>query len=182
MTTALLTPPVGPDDHVEGRDGAPVTLVEYGDFECPHCAAAYPVVEAARARLGDGLRFAYRHFPLAEVHPHAIRAAEAAEAAGAQGKFWEMHRLLFLNQHALADVDLIRYAATLGLDLVRFEDELATHAHAPRVRRDYVSGASSGVEGTPTFFVNGVRYEGPWSDPALFIAALELVEQGAAVP
>jgi len=182
MTTARLTPPVGPDDHVEGRDDAPVTLVEYGDFECPHCAAAYPVVEAARARLGDGLRFVYRHFPLAVVHPHAIRAAEAAEAAGAQGKFWEMHRLLFLNQNALDDVDLLRYAAALGLDLVRFEDDLAAHALAQRVRRDYVSGASSGVEGTPTFFVNGVRYEGPWSEAALFIAVLELVEQGAAVP
>lgn len=182
MTTAQLTPLVGPDDHVEGRDGAPVTLVEFGDFECPHCAAAYPVVEAARARLGDVLRFAYRHFPLAEVHPHAIRAAEAAEAAGAQGKFWEMHRLLFLNQHALDDADLLGYAGMLGLDVARFEDELATHAHAPRVRRDYASGVSSGVQGTPTFFVNGVRYEGPWSDPGLFIAALELVEQGAAVP
>jgi protein-disulfide isomerase len=116
------------------------------------------------------------------VHYHAVRAAEAAVAAGEQGKFWEMLRLLVLNQHALDDGDLLRYAAMLGLDLVRFEDELATHAHVPRVRRDYLSGASSGVEGTPTFFVNGVRYEGPWSDPALFIAALALVEQGVAVP
>ncbi|HEV7590756.1 MAG TPA: thioredoxin domain-containing protein [Longimicrobium sp.] len=179
--TRQLTPPVGPDDHVAGRDDAPATLVEFGDYECPHCAAAFPVVEAARARLGDRLRFVYRHFPLVEVHPHAIRAAEAAEAAGAQGKFWEMHRLLFRHQTMLEDADLVRYAASLGMDVGRFADELARRTHVLRVRRNVMSGADSGVQGTPTFFVNGVRYDGPWHDPALFVAALETVAEGVAV-
>src|SRR5262245_12634267 len=124
-----LTPPVSSDDHRAGPDDAPVTLLGYGDFECPHCGRAHPIVLAVRERMGPRLRFVFRHFPLAQVHPHAMPAAEAAEAAGEQGKFWEMHDALFQNQKALADADLIRYAQALGLDAERVERELVSGAH-----------------------------------------------------
>jgi protein-disulfide isomerase len=162
MTTSetQLTPPVSASDHVIGPALAPVTLVEYGDYECPHCAAAHPVVTELRHRLGNVLRFAFRHFPLTRIHPHAQRAAEAAEAAGAQGRFWQMHDLLFENQSALEDSDLILYADALGLDVQRFQLELVGGVHLPRVREDFLSGVRSGVNGTPTFFINGVRHDG----------------------
>ena len=159
---ARLVRPVSERDHVLGPPDAPVTLVEYGDYECPHCGAAYPNVEIARRRVGPRLRFGYRHFPLAEIHPHALRAAEAAEAAGAQGQFWPMHALLFENQDALEDEDLVRYAGMLGIDVPRFVAELAEHTWEPRVREDFMTGVRSGVNGTPTFFINGVRHDGPW--------------------
>jgi diadenylate cyclase len=155
-----LDTPVGDRDHVRGAATAPVTLVEYGDFECPYCGRMYPVVKELRKRAGDRLRVVFRHFPLDSVHPHARRAAEAAEAAAAQGRFWEMHDLLFENQDDLDDEALRRYAARLGLDLARFEDDLAERRHAPRVREDRLDGERTGVEGTPTFFINGARYEG----------------------
>lgn len=149
-------------DHVLGPDTARVTLLEYGDYECPHCARAHPITTEVKRILGDELLFAYRHFPLTQAHPHAGQAAEAAEAAGAQGRFWEMHDLLFRNQHALRLQDLVLYAQTLGLDLGRFGAELQSRVHAPRVREDFMSGVRSGVNGTPTFFVDGVRYNGSW--------------------
>jgi diadenylate cyclase len=155
-----LDTPVGDRDHVRGAATAPVTLVEYGDFECPYCGRMYPVVKELRKRAGDRLRVVFRHFPLDSVHPHARRAAEAAEAAAAQGRFWEMHDLLFENQDNLDDEALRRYAARLGLDMARFEDDLAERRHAPRVREDRLDGERTGVEGTPTFFINGARYEG----------------------
>jgi diadenylate cyclase len=155
-----LDTPVGDRDHVRGAATAPVTLVEYGDFECPYCGRMYPVVKELRKRAGDRLRVVFRHFPLDSVHPHARRAAEAAEAAAAQGRFWEMHDLLFENQDDLDDEALRRYAARLGLDMARFEDDLAERRHAPRVREDRLDGERTGVEGTPTFFINGARYEG----------------------
>jgi diadenylate cyclase len=155
-----LDPPVGDRDHVRGSATAPVTLVEYGDYECPYCGKAYPIVEELRERLGDRLRFVFRHFPLDSVHPHARHAAKAAEAAGAQGRFWEMHDLLYQNQEDLGDEALGRYAAEIGLDLDRFQSDLAERRHAPRVREDRLGGERSGVDGTPAFFVNGVRYEG----------------------
>jgi protein-disulfide isomerase len=162
MTTSgtQLTPPVSARDHVIGPALAPVTLVEYGDFECPYCAAAHPVVIELRHRLGNVLLFAFRHFPLTRIHPHAQRAAEAAQAAGAQGKFWQMHDLLYENQAALEDQDLILYAVALGLDVGRFQSELIGGLHLPRVREDFLSGVRSGVNGTPTFFINGVRHDG----------------------
>ena len=175
---STLKPPVSPDDHRAGPDDAPVTLTEYGDYECPHCGAAYPVVHEVRRALGSQLRFVFRHFPLSQAHPHAQRAAEAAEAAGAQGKFWEMHDLLFENQDALEDADLRRYAATLELDAERFEKELGAGLYADRVRRDFRSGVRSGVNGTPTFFINGVRHDASWDLPTLSAA----VEAAAAVP
>jgi protein-disulfide isomerase len=170
--TAKLKPPVGPHDHVQGPAKAPVTLVEYGDYECPYCGEAYPVVKALQKRLGDQVRFVFRNFPLAQAHPHAEHAAEAAEAAGAQGKFWEMHDLLYENQDALEDEDMVRYARTLHLDVPRFVKEMETGAYLERVREDFRSGVKSGVNGTPTFFINGVRHDGPF-DLASLLAAIE---------
>ena len=157
--TQLVLPITG-RDHVSGPAAAPATLLEYADYQCPYCGRAHEVVKALRQHLGKRLQFCMRHFPLSTVHPRAAAAAEAAEAAGAQGKFWEMHDLLFEHQDELEDEDLIEYADALHLDLERFTSELATHVHAPRVREDFVSGVSSGVNGTPTFCINGVRHDG----------------------
>jgi protein-disulfide isomerase len=151
---------VGPRDHVQGPPDAPVTLLEYGDYQCPYCGAAHPVVKALQQQLGDSLRFAFRHFPLSTVHEYAEQAAESAEAAGAQGKFWEMHDMQFENQPALDFESLVGYAEELGLDVERFATELENGIYAPRVREDFISGVRSGVNGTPTFFINGVRHEG----------------------
>jgi protein-disulfide isomerase len=169
---ARLVLPVGGRDHVRGPADAPSTLVEYGDYECTYCGLAHPIVEEVQRRLGRQLRFAFRHFPLAEIHPHAQPAAEAAEAAGAQGRFWEMHDLLFKNQHALDDADLLRYADALELDLTRFVSELADRTWETRVREDFMSGVRSGVNGTPTFFVNGARHDGPWDAGSLIEALI----------
>ena len=163
----VLTPPVSARDHRQGPDDAPVTLVECGDFECPHCGRAYPIIKDVQAQLGDRLLFVFRYFPITTNHPHAQHAAEAAEAAGAQGKFWEMHDLLFENQQALDDESLVRYAEALGLDVKRFASDMRTHKYAQRVREDFRSGIRSGVNGTPTFFVNGLRYDLPWDAQTL---------------
>ncbi|MEA3208486.1 MAG: hypothetical protein QOE70_1543 [Chthoniobacter sp.] len=156
-----LTVPVSKRDHILGPADTSAILLEYGDYECPACGAAHPLVKAILESVGDRLRFAFRHFPLSNVHPHAERAAEAAEAAGAQGGFWEMHDLLFENQDALDYDDLAEYAAMLGLDASRLIREIMANAYAGRVREDFSSGLRSGVNGTPTFFINGVRYDGP---------------------
>jgi formate-nitrite transporter family protein len=169
-----LTPPVGERDHVAGSLDAPVVLVEYGDFECPFCGMAYPIVAAARRWMGNRLCFVFRHFPLAEQHPHARHAAEAAEAAAAQGQFWPMHGLLFEHQRELTDEDLAEYARRLGLDVDRFVDELLSGAYRKRVRDDFRGGVRSGVNATPTFFINGERYDGDWSNQERFFGALEL--------
>jgi protein-disulfide isomerase len=170
--SATLKPPVGPKDHMQGPPDAPVTLVEYGDYECPYCGEAYPVVKALQERLGDQMCFVFRNFPLAQAHPHAEEAAEAAEAAGAQGKFWEMHDLLYENQDALEPEDLVQYARALKLDLPRFVLEMREDVYAERVREEFHSGVRSGVNGTPTFFINGVRHNGPF-DLASLLAAIE---------
>jgi protein-disulfide isomerase len=169
---ANLNAPVSERDHVQGLETAPVTLVEYGDFECPHCAAAYVIVKEVQKNMGDQLRFVFRHFPLSQIHPHAEQAAEACEAAGAQGKFWEMHDLLFENQPRLETTDLVMYAEELELDLPRFARELQHGAYREVVRRDFLRGVRSGVNGTPSFFINGVRYDGSWELSPL-VAALE---------
>ena len=143
-----LTPPLGPRDHTRGSPRATVTLVEYGDFECPHCGAAYPIVKAIQQAMGSKLLFAYRHFPLSRIHPHAEHAAEICEAAGQHGRFWEMHDVLFENQDALEDEQLVGYAGALGIDPEWAAAALAEGRFEPRVREDFASGVRSGVNGT----------------------------------
>jgi len=164
---ARLAVPVSGHDHARGPADAPVTLVEYGDFECPACGAAYPVVAALQRELADRLRFVFRNFPLGTIHPHATDAALAAEAAGMQGRFWEMHDLLYENQQALEPEDLWRYAESLRLDADRFEEDRRGAECARRVRHDFLGGARGGVNGTPTFFVNGVRHDGGFDPESL---------------
>jgi NhaA family Na+:H+ antiporter len=175
MTTAgspKLKLPVGDRDHAQGTSDAPVTLVEYGDYECPHCRQVAPIVEKLQDRFGARLRYVFRHLPITTVHPNAQLAAEAAEAAAAQGKFWEMHDLLFEHEGMLEQKYLVRYARQLGLDMERFERELTEQVYADRVREDFASGIRSGANGTPTFFLNGVRYDGPWDLDSL-VAEIE---------
>ena len=156
-SSSTLTLPVGKRDHIQGSSSAVVTLVEYGDYQCPFCGDTYPVIKKLQKQFGDQLRFVFRNFPLARIHAYAERAAEAAEAAGAQGKFWEMHDHLFEHQQALDAENLVRAAGTLGLDKVKFDREVAEHVYADRVQADVQSGEDSGVGGTPTTFINGVR-------------------------
>lgn len=145
-------------DHVAGPARAPYELVMYGDFQCPYCTAAQSILRRVRERLDGQLRFGFRHFPLTEVHPDAWRAAEASEAAAAQGSFWDMHDALFANGGRFGVSDLVVLADRLGLDVERLASELASGVYAPRVQRDVDSGRALGVTGTPTFFVNGVLH------------------------
>ena len=168
-----LTIPVSNNDHIRGKENAPVTLVEYGDFECPYCGQAYPIVEEVKKIKGDELRIVFRNFPLSGVHPHAIHAAYAAEAAAKQGKFWEMHKLLFENQDALEDHELIGYAKDLNLNIQLFKKDMDSDETAKVVEEDFMSGARSGVNGTPTFFINGERYDEP-CELDLLLKALDL--------
>lgn len=166
-----LTSPVdAARDHVRGPADAPVTLVEYGDFECPYCGQAEPVLRALLAEFGDDLRYVFRHLPLVDVHPRAQTAAEAAEAAATQGRFWEMHDVLFAHQDALRPSDLVGYAEELGLDSERFREEIRKHTHAPRIAEDVDDADHSGVSGTPTLFVNGRRHHGAFDLQSLEIA------------
>ncbi len=169
----MLTIPVGKRDHIIGPEHAAITLVEYGDFQCPYCREAYPIVKQLRDQLGARLRFAFRNFPLTRIHPQAEHAAEAAEAAAAQGAFWPMHDRLFERQFALEDENLVEYATELGLDADRLAGELAAGTHRDRVRDDFMSGVKSGVNGTPTFFINGQRHDGSY-DLASLLAAMEV--------
>ena len=176
MKQGTLTPPVGPDDHAHGPSNAPITLVEYGDYECPHCGRAYRVLQQVLRELGDDIRFVFRNFPLNEAHPHAGVAAEAAESVAARGgedAFWAMHDLIYENQDALQPDDLIEYAGAADVNPADVADDLASGAFRDRVRRDFRNGMRSGVNGTPTFFVNGRRFEGDWTDPDAFVAALQ---------
>ena len=168
----LLTPKVGARDHVLGSPKAPITLVQYADFECPFCGRAFPEIKRVLKDLGAKVRFVYRHFPMVQQHPHAENAAELSEAAAAQGKFWEMHDLLFQRQTALDDERLIGYARELALDVPRVERELDEHMHRERVREDIESGLRSGVSGTPMFFINGRRHEEPGDARTLQAALL----------
>jgi protein-disulfide isomerase len=161
--------PVDATDHALGPEDAPVTLVEYGDYECPHCGQAYPIIKRLKETLGDGLRVIFRHFPQNSVHPHASVAAQAAEAAHAQGKFWAMHDQLFEHQKDLAD-DLTAYALRAGLEVYKFQADLSSERHAGKVRSDYEGGVRSGVKKTPTLFINGTRYDGPLKYEALLSA------------
>jgi protein-disulfide isomerase len=171
--TFQLTSPVSERDHIRGRRHAEVSLVEYGDFECPYCRAAKPIVAGLIEALGEQLGVTFRHFPRRDVHPHAQHAAEVAEAAAAQGKFWEMHDTLFANQDALDDDSLMKYAAELSLDVDRVRRELATKIYAPRVAEDLDSGIHSGVNGTPTFYIDGTRFDGSVALRTMLAAILE---------
>jgi protein-disulfide isomerase len=165
-------------DHVRGVDDAPITLVEYGDFECPYCGQAEPIIRELLSACDDDLRFVFRHLPLSDVHPHAQMAAEAAEAAAAQGAFWAMHDLLFAHQDELTARALRSYADELGLDPERFSDELRRRRHAARVRDDVATADASGVTGTPTFFINGRRHYGAY-DTASLLAAVRSARAAA---
>ena len=176
----LILPVSTKRDHIQGKSSAPLTLVEYGDYECPYCGQAYLIVKEIQQRLKDQLRFVFRNFPLTQVHPHAQQTAEAAEAAGVQKKFWDMHDLLYENQQALDYYHLVEYASILDLNIERFNNDLFSHIYAGRVHEDFISGVRSGVNGTPTFFVNGVRYNDSWdyetlSDRLLFIMEAEAI-------
>jgi protein-disulfide isomerase len=170
--TPRLALAVGARDHVQGSPKATVTLLEYGDYECPYCGEAYPIVKAIQKKLGERLRFVFRNFPLANMHPHATLAAEAAEAVGALGKFWEMHDTLYENQQALEQSDLVRYASRLGLEARTVAADLDRHTFAGRVQEDFSSGVRSGVNGTPTFYIDGVRHNGSYELEEL-LSALE---------
>jgi protein-disulfide isomerase len=149
-------------DHVRGGPEGRL-IVEYGDYECPYSRLAFRAIESVESQLGDGVRIAFRHFPLTDIHPHALAASAAAEAAALQGQFWPMHELLFHRQHALEDEDLRGYAAELGLDLERFEVERAGAGVLGRIRRDVESGlATREVLGTPTLFIDRVVHRGPY--------------------
>ena len=171
-----LVGPVSERDHRQGPATAAVTLVQYGDYECPYTRQSTTIVRAIQQQLGDKLRFVFRNFPLTEIHPHALHAAFAAEAAAAQGKFWQMHDTIFHHQHTLEDADLAHFAEAVGLDMQQFARDMEERPYISRIEEDLQSGIRSGVRGTPTFFINGVLYPGSWEQEAL-LAALE--EAGA---
>lgn len=162
MPEEKLSVPVGDDDHIQGSKNAEITLVEYGDYECPYCGQAYPIVKKIQEEMGDKLRFVFRNFPLTQAHPHALHAAEAAEIADKQGKFWEMHDALYENQKALDDASLKKYAGQLELDTEKFAADLDGDTFEEKVRTDFMNGVESGVNGTPTFFINDQRFDGSW--------------------
>jgi protein-disulfide isomerase len=159
---AVLSIPVGTDDHTRGPLDAKLTVVEYGDYQCPYCGQAYPIVEKLLMKFSDSMRLVFRNLPLAEMHPHAEAAAEMAEAVGLQGKFWEMHDTLFVHQRDLSDAALVSYATNVGADADRAVEDIKGGAPRQRVGADFESAVRSGANGTPTFFVNGVRYDGSW--------------------
>ena len=170
---AILRIPVGVDDHAQGQADAPVTLVEYGDYQCSHCGQAYPIVKAVQKRFGNRLRFVFRNFPLQQAHPWAEAAAETAEFAATEVKFWPMHDLLFENQERFEPAIFAMLGNRLGLDAQALQLALEEGRFAERVRRDFSGGVRSGVNGTPTFFINGKRHDGDFELPT-FVDAIDL--------
>jgi len=168
--SSKLRIPVSQSDHSIGSESASLVMVEYGDYECPFCGRAQPVVESVRRKVGEDLRFVFRNFPLSEMHLHALGAARAAEAAAKQGKFWEMHGLLYQNQESLDPRSLKHFAAKLGLDMEKFAREAGSEEVEKRIERDVRSGSVSGVNGTPAFYINGFRFEGPAHEHAILEA------------
>jgi protein-disulfide isomerase len=152
-------------------------LLEYGDYEYPFCGQAYVIIKQLQDDLGDSLMFVFRNFPLTEVHPHAQPAAEAAESAASQKKFWEMHDTLYENQQALEDDDLLRYAGILGIDMKRFVSDMTNLVHVPHIREDFLSGIRSGVNGTPSFYVNGIRYNNSWDYDTLSSTLTRVIDE-----
>jgi protein-disulfide isomerase len=177
MEPELTLPVSSSRDHIQGPQKAPITLLEYGDYECPYCGQAFTIVKLVQDLLGNNLRFVFRNFPLTQIHPHAQHAAEAAECAGAQNKFWEMHDLLYENQQALEDENLLEYAKVLELDMSRFQDDFYNHTFALRVREDFLSGIRSGVNGTPTFYINGMRYNDSWDQETLTKTLVNIINE-----
>jgi len=173
-----LAKPVSERDHRQGPETATLTLVQYGDYECPYTRQSTWVVQAIQKQLGDQLRFVFRNFPLTEIHPHALHAALAAETAAMQGKFWEMHDYIFHHQHTLEDSDLVQFAATVGLERQQYARDMAHQHSLPHIEEDLEGGERSGVQGTPTFFINGVMYRGSWEHDAL-LAALQAASQAS---
>ncbi len=169
---SMLTISVHKDDHSQGPANAPVTLVEYGDYECPHCGRAYPIVKEVQKKMGERLRFVFRNFPISNIHPNAELAAEAAEAAGAQGKFWEMHDLLYENQDSLGGDLILQLAKTLHLNTKQLTEDIEKRKYRDHVKKDFMGGVKSGVNGTPTFFINEIRYDNSWDEDSL-VSALE---------
>jgi protein-disulfide isomerase len=167
-----LVVPVSERDHSQGPATAAVTLVQYGDYECPYTRQSTTIVREVQQQLGNQLRFVYRNFPLTGIHPHALHAALAAEAAATQGKFWEMHDYIFHHQHTLEDADLEQFAGAVGLDMQQFARDIGEQLSLARIEEDVEGGERSGVQGTPTFFINGVLYRGSWEHDAL-LAALQ---------
>jgi protein-disulfide isomerase len=178
---STLKPPLDDRDHLRGDLSRPIHLVEFGDYQCPFCGQAEPVIRALEQTFGNQLCFAFRNFPIVGSHPHAEIAAEAAEAAGAQGMFWEMHDLLYENQHALAEPYLRQYAKQLRLDMGQFVADLRAHRFLDEIRADLHSGAISGVAGTPTFFINGLRHDGPNDFDSLYATIASALQRGRAV-
>ena len=172
---ANLRPPVTPQDHIQGAEDAPVTLVEYGDYECPHCGRAYSIIKRVQRHFGKSLRFVFRNFPLSELHPHAESAAETAEFAGARGKFWEMHDLLFENQERLSGDLYLELAEQLSLPIEALRKVLEDGTYQSPVLTDFSSGVRSGVNGTPTFFINRKRHDGPFDYETLVLAIQEQI-------
>lgn len=178
MSTTLHVP-LSAQDHVQGPPDAPVTLVEYGDYQCPYCYQAYPIVQELQRRLGDQLRVVFRNFPLTEIHRHALHAAIAAESVGAQlgnDAYWRMHDMIYEHQQdsptALSDASLVAYGTAVGADAARLMRDLESEAFVKHIEADFNGGVRSGVNGTPTFFINGVRYDGDWADVDGFVEAL----------
>jgi protein-disulfide isomerase len=167
-----LALPVGSRDHIRGPQDAPVTLVEYGDYQCPYCGEAYPIMKSLLDLEPNAIRFVFRNFPITTIHPLAETAAEAAEAAGAQGKFWQTHDWIYEHQDTIAPDDLVAAAAPLGLDVNRVAADMTARRHEKKIREDFMSGVRSGVNGTPTFFINGVRHDGGYQLEEL-LAAIE---------
>jgi protein-disulfide isomerase len=171
LITLML--PVSARDHIEGRDDAPLTLVEYGDYQCPCCGEAHSVIKRLQRTLGKKLRLVFRNFPLTQAHPYAMMAAETAEAAALQGKFWEMHNFIFENQESLEPETLPSWANELGLDMKQFAAALRQGDIDRRIEEDRASGIESGVTGTPSFFINGKQYEGEDGYESMHAALVE---------
>jgi len=177
--TVKLKNAVTEHDHVSGSSAAPVTLVEYGNFECIHCGSAYPVIKEVQKLLGDNLLFVFRHFPTVQTHPHSLRAAESSEAAGVQEKFWEMHNELFTHQQALEDSHLLHYAKRIGLDTERFAREMTENTFLKQIEADYQRGLfEEHLTGTPTFYINAVRYTGATNVESLLVAIKQADTEG----
>jgi protein-disulfide isomerase len=163
-----LTPAVSAIDHLWGNKDALIELVEYGDFQCPHCGRAFPIIKRLKETMKDAIKFVFRNFPISKIHPQAKPASVAAEAAALQNRFWEMHDIIFENQKKLNNNSLLEYAAAIGLELIKFNEDIHRENLLEKVEKDFMSGLRSGVNATPTFFINGIRYEGSWEGNRLF--------------